>query len=273
MPGGIPQPQPNWTLLRMIQEFCRRQNLQVPQGVVASTDEEVTQLWGLLNESVMSLSTRGDWPHLNRRFEFLHQRAENYMALNLWNPIWEDNVHPQLAWSGGQAQIKYLTRATLWEKATGIPVAGPLSDQDWAAMLAQKITPAVYSWRLHYLGLCIYPYPPPDTPTSQTRFVAEVKMRETVMDGDQVTFKETFTLDNDLCLLPADVLLADLRWRWRAEKGLAYAEHFRVAEDLILDILSKGSGAGTVILDSYPSYPQVIKHGLLIPAGSWDVHN
>ena len=77
MPGGIPQPQPNWTLLRMIQEFCRRQNLQVPQGVVASTDEEVTQLWGLLNESVMSLSTRGDWPHLNRRFEFLHQRAEN----------------------------------------------------------------------------------------------------------------------------------------------------------------------------------------------------
>jgi len=270
MPSVGVQIQPNWTLLRLIQEFCRRQNLAQPPYVTTSTDEEVTQLWGLLNEGVMALQTRGDWPQLNRHFEFIHQHGESYLALNLFNPVVADNTHDRLPWSQSSGQIKYPTRMALWDKSTGIPVAGPLSDQDWAAMLAQNIAPALYSWRMNYLGVCIYPYPP-DTPTEVTWFAMECTMRETVMSADQLSFKDVFTADDDLCLLPADVLLADLRWRWRAEKGLAYAEHFRVCEELILDILGKGSGAGIVILDNDPMYPQVVRPGLLIPAGSWDI--
>jgi len=191
MPSVGVQIQPNWTLLRLIQEFCRRQNLAQPPYVTTSTDEEVTQLWGLLNEGVMALQTRGDWPQLNRHFEFIHQHGESYLALNLFNPVVADNTHDRLPWSQSSGQIKYPTRMALWDKSTGIPVAGPLSDQDWAAMLAQNIAPALYSWRMNYLGVCIYPYPP-DTPTEVTWFAMECTMRETVMSADQLSFNQNW---------------------------------------------------------------------------------
>jgi len=238
--------------------------------VVTSTDEEVVQLWGLLNESTMALPTRGDWPQLNRTFAFTHQGGENHLALNLFNPIWEDNVHDHLAWASGAAQIKYPTRASIFCTTTGLQVEGPLSDQDWAAMLVQTGPTTNYVWRMNRYGICIYPNVP-EVDRNKVWFQLDCTIRETVMSADQLTFKDVFTVDTDLGLLPADILIADLRWRWRSEKGMAYAEHFRVAESLIFDALGKGSGAGIVYLDYDPCYPEVVRPGLLIPAGSWPI--
>ena len=57
-----------------------------------------------------------------------------------------------------------------------------------------------------------------------------------------------------------------LRWRWKAEKGLDYAEEFRLYERALDAKLSRDATPKPVALDmiQHPARP-----GIIIPAGSW----
>jgi hypothetical protein len=77
----------------------------------------------------------------------------------------------------------------------------------------------------------------------------------------------TFSYDNDEILLPDDILLADLEWRWLKTKGLPYAEEFRLAERSIVAALGRDGGKRILRTDGEPCPSP--RPGVFIPAGSW----
>ena len=263
----------NWTLLALVQEFAKRQNLGSPLSVTVAQDEETRQLWGLLNEEVAELNERGDWPQLHFHQAFTHEDGPGYLALGIYGPRADFAEIPGLG-GGLTGTIKYPTKATIWCKTTGQPVIGPLTDQAWTALLQTNpvsstvdATPqaaGAYYWRMAGRGICIYPTQMGGM--APVQFILDAQLREPIItaEGD---YRELFESDTDMCLLPGRVVLAGLRWRWRAEKGLPYAEHQRMYEGLLLQELGN-AGAPTVILDE--SCDEVIP-GIVVPWGNWMV--
>ena len=52
------------TLLQIVQEFCQRNGLTVPQIVMSSQDDQLTQIVGLANEICEDLVRRRSWTAL-----------------------------------------------------------------------------------------------------------------------------------------------------------------------------------------------------------------
>lgn len=67
-------------------------------------------------------------------------------------------------------------------------------------------------------------------------------------------------------LLPEELLLMGLRWRWKKEEGLEYAEDFRSYEMQVKDALSRDGAKRTLNMGDNlrGNGPNVF-----IPAGTW----
>lgn len=238
------------TLLTLVQEFCRRQGIGVPAQVVASTDETILQVWGLANESITSISARYDWYWLRSRYRFNHVNGTDYLAQSL----------------GSIPGYKGTIPGTLWCEELRLPVAGPATPAAWQQMILMSTPPAQYIYRQMNGGIYIYPVP---TDLVNTFFNLEYLSRFGVLDG--TTPKEMYTADTDTCRLPDQLVLMDLRWRWKKEKNQAYAEEQRDCELQ----LSAEAGRETIPQDVMLDWPspdsRVAGPGLLIAAGSWNV--
>src|SRR5690606_21198726 len=77
-------------------------------------------------------------------------------------------------------------------------------------------------------------------------------------------FGDKFEADDDEILLPNDIVQADLTWRWKKEKGLAYAQDFDDCEDLVVNALGR-DGAGAQILDMGLRGDNNLQPGIFVP--------
>ena len=68
-------------------------------------------------------------------------------------------------------------------------------------------------------------------------------------------------------LLPETLLLMGLRWRWKKEKGVDYAEDFRTYESQVKDAL--GRDGGKPILNMGMDCNRGARPGIFVPQGSW----
>ncbi len=59
------------TLLSVVQDFCKRQNLPSPSTVYGSSDQGVLQMMALLEEEGNDLAQRHFWEALTREAELM----------------------------------------------------------------------------------------------------------------------------------------------------------------------------------------------------------
>lgn len=245
----------NKTLLGYVQDFCRKQGISPPSTVINSTDETILQIWGLLYEELQELANRGEWPELKRRAEnWPHANAADYGALSL-----DDDTTPY---------INSIVPDTLICSNLRIPVAGPVSPAQWAQMIAFAIRPTTYSFRIYNGYLRIYPVP---TDLVNTLFSLEYITNATVLAFDGTTEKTEFTADDDGVLLPTRIVEAGLRWRWKKEKGLPYAEEKVAYESMVADQLGVADGQSRIDMGGDYSYDKGARPKIIIPSGSWNV--
>lgn len=254
----------SWTLLALVQEFCKRQNLPVPTVVIASTDQQVQQACALLNETIEVLMSAGDWPHLRLTITFQHLGgvpgggAENYLAYT-FNQASPDVTHVDFG-------PRHIINNTLWCNTDTLPLYGPLSDEDWQTRIVTNIAPTRYAWKRSTRGIFIHPVP---NPLNSVQFSFTAVMAQGIRATDGVTYKQLFTVDTDQSLLPGHIVLNGLRWRWRREKGLPYEDMEREHTLMVREYLARGMGSSDLSLDNSDEYPSVAKPGVLIPAGNW----
>jgi hypothetical protein len=237
------------TLLQIVQEFCQRNGLTVPQIVMASQDDQLTQIVGLANEVCEDLVRRHSWTILQYETVFTSAAGADQGALSTLAP---------------NAFLKILNE-TIFDRTRRLPVFGPRSPQQWQMLKALPMSGPFYQYRIQQDRLLIIP----DMPSGHT-MAFEYASEGAVQDVSTVTptVKAFFTRDDDVFLLNKSLLLLGLRWRWKEEKGLPYLESFRLYEAAV----AEASGAdGTKQPISMNEGSGMIQPGVFVPAGNWSV--
>lgn len=235
------------TLLEVVQDLCGRQNITVPSTVYGTSDPQVRQILKLLEEEGNDLSSRGAWEGLTVEATHTTLAAEDQGAI------------ATIAATG----FRYIKNETFWDRSTGVPVCGPMSSQEWQAAKALVSTGPLYRYRIRRGKLLVNP-----TPSAGQTWAFEYISRYWILGADGTTYKRRFTLDTDVILLPEDLTLQGLRWRWKKEKGLDYAEDFRTYEAQVKDAFGHDGGKPRLSMDGDSRGP---RPGVFVPEGSWNV--
>lgn len=235
------------SLLTVIQYVCGRTNVPVPATVTGTTDTQVLQMMRMLEEEGNDLARRHSWQGIT--FEATHTTiaAEDQGALTT------------IA-TNGYRDIK---NGTFWDRSSKLPILGPLSDQEWAAYKGMATTGARYHFRIRGGKLLINPVPP-----ASLSWAFEYASKNWILGADLTTYKQYFTLDTDTILIPEDLVLMGLRWRWKKEKGLDYSEDFETYEKQVKDAMGQDGGKPVLCMDGGVKRS---RPGIFVPDMSWNL--
>jgi hypothetical protein len=152
-------------------------------------------------------------------------------------------------------------RNEIWDRTSNLKLNGPVSSSDWQAMHAAVTGGPLYNWRVRLDELFVYPVMPAGHILA-FEYASNFAVRSA---APALAAQASFQSDTDTFLLPDRLMAAWLRWRWKAEKGLAYSEEFRLYETLVAQAASTDNEGRA--LDLSPS--DAIGPGIFIPSGTW----
>ncbi len=232
------------SLLSVIQYVCGRTGVPVPATVYGTTDTQVLQMLRLLEEEGNDLAKRGNWEALTCEATHTTTAAQDQGAIT------------SIATNG----FRTIKNETLWDRTDVLPI--PLiGSVAWQREKAIAATGPRYRYRLRGGHLLITP-----TPAASHTLAFEYLSKNWILGVDGTTYKQYFTLDTDTILLPEDLVLLGLRWRWKKEKGFDYAEDFRTYEAQVKEELGRNGGKETLRADGIPFQA---RPGIIIPQYSW----
>lgn len=228
----------------------------VPTTVFGSTDKQVVQMMRLLEEGLEQLQKRGPWQELTREYTWLTTAAEDQGSLltGLGSPV----VAP--------VGLDYILPQTLWDRTNRLPLVDQLDAQDWQALKAWVINGPRYQFRLRGNKFLVNP-----TPTAGWTWAFEYISEFTISNAAGSSFYSRFAADTDIILLPAAIVQLDLRWRWKKEKGLPFAQEFDDLETMLATALSRNGGPKKRLrMDINVEYgaPRPI---IVVPSGNWNL--
>jgi hypothetical protein len=214
---------------------------------LGSGDTQVLQIAALIEEEGNDLASRGAWEGLTVEAVHTTTATEDQGAINT------------IASNG----FRYIKNGTFFNRSNGLKVEGPLDAESWQATKALPATGPKFFYRFRGGKMLVTP-----TPDAGLTWAFEYVSKNWILGADGVTYKNYFTLDTDTVLLPEELFLMGLRWRWLREKGLDYAELFRTYEMQVKDALGRDGGSRvlSMSMDGRTSGPNVF-----IPSGSWAV--
>jgi len=234
-------------LLGIIQEFSRRTGLKIPTAVVTSADAQVRQLLGIANEITEDLSmTRAQWTAQTREVEHTSIAALDQGALA--------TIAPGYLWSIAN---------TFFDRTSNLQVTGPLSPAEWQAAQAVAYSSAYFNFRIWQQHLYIYPL----IDAGHT-LAFEYVSNALVYDNTTLAYKQYFTSDLDTFSLEPAVLLRGMRWAWRKEKGLPYAEEFTAYEQLVKALTSHDGVKKNINMSG--GYEPIVP-GIFVPDSDWNL--
>lgn len=230
------------TLLEIIREVCSRSGLLRPAVIMSSQDDMLLQMAALLNEVHTDLRTRLRWQALFAEASWSAVAAENQGALETLAP-----------------GLQLLVPETFFNRTAGLRYTPCLSPQEWADMRAMGLTPS-YRFRIVAGTLRVFP-----TPAAGDSMAFEYRSSYAVRDSLGVP-KAYFTQDSDTSVFLPELLVLGLRWRWKAEKGFAYAEEMAAYERAVAEHGNLDAGGRSIAMDNCT---QTGQPGIVIPVGNW----
>lgn len=235
------------SLLTLIQSVARSPGVGVeaPTQVVASSDRAVVELLQLANTSGEELAANYDFPELQRENTFTTTAAADQGAFNSAVVTRGDFLR--------------MIDDTLWNRTLDeqYTLASP---QDWQAYQANGMAIIDRKFIIRqghlYLGY--------QTPTAGQTAAFEYYSKFFCEAADG-TAKAAFTVDTDVCVLPERLMKLDIIWRWKAAKGLEYADDLETANIAINSHVGSAGGRKLLILGGDSSF----NYGVNIPEGNW----
>lgn len=198
------------TLLALIQAACAEIGIPSPSFVVNNADLQVGQLLALANrEGREQVAAEGGWSQL---------RAEQDITL----------VNGQAAYAFPTDFQSYIP-STIWDRDMRWPVAGPLNAQEWQYIKSGLITGAPWQ-RFRVMMGQIYFDPTPSTTTAGQTVAIEYQSKNFCQSASG-TKQPAWVADTDTFLLPDDVMVLGVKWRYLAAKRLDYSEEKKAWAD------------------------------------------
>lgn len=239
------------TCLDIIKEACRRIGISVPASAVSSTDLQVQQLVALLNEEGQELAARYPWQRLTKEATFTTVGTQSQGDL-------DGGILPCAA------NLSYIVNDTIWNRTTRLPVYGPLSARDWAYARSMNYTAPTSEYRI--LGNQLIFNPPPAAGDSAA---FEYVTKNWLQSNDGSVSRESIVADDDAPVLDWQLLMLGLMWRWRAAKGLDYAQSFETYERRVGDAIARDGTKPVLSLNGDLSERQGIQPLVFAASGNW----
>jgi hypothetical protein len=238
------------TLLQIVEEFCGRTGLDVPTAVMGSQDKGVLQMKGLLNELITDIVSRGEsWPRLQKQGHWTSVAAELQTTIAAAAPY----------------GFKYLIEDSIWDRTERRPLFGPRNAPAWQESEALPYTGPMYTYRFWEGNIYVQPAMPV-AHECYFEYASDFAILGSVSATD---YKKRFTKDDDVFLLNEDLLLAGLRWKWKAEKGLRFATEKQDWEALLAQEMGNDSAKPALNM-AEPNMGRV-KPGIFVPLGNWNI--
>lgn len=232
------------SLLSIIQNVARLIAIPVPTAVVASTDPQVQQLLALANEEGQELADDTDqpWDRLILEHTFTTTAAQEQTGAVPTD--WEAFI-PN----------------TFFNRTTMLEVCGPITPQQWQAIMAQPQLNRVFlAYRMRDSAFLITP-----EPTAGETIAYEYVTKNWVLSASDER-KDSFTADTDTCVFPEKLIRLGVRWRFLKAKGLDYAEDFRTYETEKAKAKAKTIGSTKLDVTGRTAYNT---GPMNVPLGNW----
>jgi len=229
------------SLLTAIQYFCGRTGIPVPTSVIGSSDSQVLQCLRLLEEEGNDLALRGMWNVLTVEASLTTLAAESQGAIT----------------SIATRSYRYIINDTIWDRTRKQPIY-PINQDDWQAIKGTVSAAPPYRYRLRDGELLVVP-----TPSAGLSWYFEYMSEAWIKNGSN--YVSYFVADTDTMLLPEKLLIMGLRWRWKKENGLEYAEDFATYESQVKQILAEEQPRKHLYMNPDNSNMP----GIYVAAGSW----
>ena len=232
------------SLLTIVQKACTRIGILSPNQVVGNQDNQIIQLLALCNEEGEDLATRFAWTALQLNTTFGTVAAESQGAMATIAPGYS-----------------YIVNDTIYNRTLRRPVYGPLSEAGLAEAKAMNINGP---WNRFIIQGGLLKFNP--IPTAGQTCAFDYITSNWCTDSTGVTGRDTWALDSDISRLNEPLIVLGLVWRWRAAKGLDYAEDYNKYERRVADTFARDGGKPILDMNSGGnSY----NPNIVIPVGSW----
>jgi hypothetical protein len=236
------------SLLTLVKRFTDRTALPEPTTVIGNPDPDFLQIMHLLEETCDELSSEFPWEWLVNEATWAATNTEDQGSIETLAP------------NG----FRYMVKDTFWNRTQRLPIIGPLQAPDWQSIKAIIVTGPRFQWRFRGHRLLMNPAPP----AGHNLFFEYVTKNYVAINGG-TTYQDFFSNDADTVLLPDKLVLAGLRWRWKKEKKLAYAEDMDTYTMMLADAKTRDKAGRIVHMDDH--YGDLIP-GIWVPPGSWPLH-
>lgn len=217
------------SLLSICRDVADVIGLTRPAAIMTGPDQLSRQMLGFAKETLEELGFM-DWPILEVAYSFNTVVSQSQYAL----PV-----------DFGRAITDTMYAASRYEQ-----LRGSLTPGDWARQ--RNNTPELGRFRFRIFGnpqmLNISP-----TPTVVEAFVMEYQTinRVTQVGG---AFQSTYFSDDDVSLVPEDLMKKGLKWRLRRAKGLDYSEEFDDYETARTSRLAQQLAFGSIPISNRSPY-------------------
>lgn len=230
------------SVLQIVQTACKRIGILAPTVALGSSDQQIIQLVSLCEEEGQSLADRHQWEALQVEALFTTVASQAQTSLATIAP-----------------SFNYIVNDTIWNRTLRRPVYGPTSQQDWQQKKAIQLNGPFNSFRIIADVINFYP-----TPAAGQVCAFEYISRNWINTG--TTSSSVFLTDADTPKINDQLIVLGLIWRWKAAKGMDYAEDFAKYETRVMDAMGRDAGKATLNMNgaTYDIQPVV-----LVPRGSW----
>lgn len=232
------------TILAMVQGIAKRLNLNSPSAVIGNTNKEIIQLLNLANEEGDELSRRYRWQRLVTESTFSSVATESQGAITT------------LAGS----DFGWLCNDTMWNRTRNRPML-PVDDVQWQQMKSSTITGPMEYFRIRGGNLIVIP----TMTASQACAFEWVSKNWCASSGG--TGQEAWAADTDTGRIDEKTMAQGIMWRWKAAKGLDYAEDFAKYERMVEDLMTRDGAKKHTFVGARPG--QQFLSRASVSEGSW----
>lgn len=240
------------SLLTIVTEFAERAGWVVPVAVASSSDTQLRKVKGLLNELVTEL-VNGPYT-----YSFLIKEAAFTSVDGAAQGYLDD-----LAVAGYRSMMP----GTFFDRSQNLEIKGPLSAEEWQRRQAMQLSGTCYEFREWQGQIWLSP-DGVEGADMAFEYRSKYVVVDAVTDAPDLIYKPKFTLDTDTCLIPEDILLLGLRYKWREDNGFdatnlkasfeSVLATFQAQEGVKRKVSMRGAdaGKGTGIVIPFGSYNQ-----------------